>query len=124
MLPASVAIYRPTFVPERFGSPLLQEAQVAESIPRYTITYAAQDENLAFILNMGAGALGNGPMYDINVPIMFRGVSATLGISTESHVIGISWQENGQSYQIKAYSKRMTKAELLRIANSLVPVRR
>lgn len=120
-VPANVSVYNPTWLPERFGSPELIEAHVDPQYGAlYTIIYPAQDENLAFILNMGNGALGNFPPPETREQVVVRGISGELLTSKEMNTMGIFWQETGQSYQIKAHSKQMTKAELLRIANSLV----
>lgn len=123
LLPGTIIVLRPAFVPERFGPPLLQEAQLpAGERPRYTVTYAAQDEGLVFILNMGAGALGNFPPPETREQIVVRGTSGEVLTSKETNTMGISWQESGGSYQITASAKQMTKDELLQIANSLVAV--
>jgi hypothetical protein len=123
-LPADVAVYQPTFVPQRFGAPRVLEAHAGSGDDlAYTIVYTAKDENLAFILNMGKGALGNFPPAELNEPITIRGVNGSLSIASEAHAMGVFWQEQqGRSYQIKAFSRQMTKDEMERIVKSVVPV--
>ncbi len=122
-LPADVPLYKPAFVPERFGPPQLLEARTdASDGPLYTIVYSAKGENLAFILNMGKGALGNFPPAETNEPVAVLGVSGVLSISAETHAIGTFWQDQGRNYQIKAFSQQMTKDELMQIIKSLAPV--
>ena len=58
----------------------------------------------------------------MNEPISVLGVNGELSISTETHTLGAFWQDRGRNYQIKAFSKMMTKDELLQIIKSLVPV--
>jgi hypothetical protein len=121
-LPANLPLYKPAFVPERFGPPELLEAR---KDPKdgllYTIVYAAKDENLAFILNMGKGAWGNFPPAEVNEPITVLGVSGGLSISSETHAMGVFWQDHGRNYQIKGFSRQMTKEEMMRIVKSLAP---
>lgn len=122
-LPPEVVVYRPAFVPERFSPPELLEALNDEHGLRYTIIYQAGDELLVFILNNGQGALGSAAPPDTREMVTVHdGVQGTLMISGGSPPLRISWQESGQSYQIKVYSGPMTRDELLRIAQSVTPV--
>lgn len=128
-LPSSVPVYRPAFIPERFGPATLEEVQNDTQFgPRYTIVYRAEDELVAFILGMGKGALGNSPPPDVTEPITILGAwgqLSTIGATaTRSRLsLEVAWQEQGRSYQIKASSNHMTKDELLRIVAGLTAVK-
>lgn len=121
LLPLDVRIYKPMYVPPRFGPPQLLEVQNnPASGPRYTIVYSAPGENLAFILNMGQGAFGNFPPPERQTPMLVLDMPALLLTSTETHTMGVSWQAPTGTYQVNAYSSRMTPDELKEIIDSLV----
>ncbi len=126
-LPSSVPVYRPSFVPDRFGPPSLEEVKTDDQFgPRYTIVYHAENGLVAFILGMGKGALGNSPPPDTTEPIDVHGAQgwlSTTGVTTTRSRLNlqVSWQEQGRIYQIKVSSNRMTRDELLRVVASLVP---
>jgi hypothetical protein len=124
IIPGDVTVYKPTFVPDRFGAPTLEEASSeASGVPVYTVVYTAPDETVAFILNTGKGALGNFPPTESpEEPIQVGGMDGSLSIASESDASGIFWEVDGQNYQVKAFSKQITKDELLQIANSVTPV--
>jgi len=128
-LPSSVQVYRPAFMPERFGPATLEEVQNDTQYgPRCTIVYRTGDELVAFILGMGKGALGNSPPPDVIEPITVLGaggqLSTTATTATRSRLgLEVAWQEQGRSYQIKASSNHMTKDELLRIVAALTAVK-
>ncbi len=120
-LPATIVLYKPTYVPERFGVPKLLEARADQDYGAvYTIVYAAPGENLAFILNMGKGALGNFPPAERRESVTVLGRQAELESSTETHTIGVFWQMPGGNYQIKAYSPQMTMDEMKKIIDGLI----
>ena len=122
-LPADVAVYAPTFLPARFVAPSMEEARVDTTYGAvYTVFYRGTNENLVFIRNMGKGAWGNSPPPESQTPVTVNGVKATLWVSKETHYLGVWWGQPGASYEIKAYSERMTPDESLQIANSLTPV--
>lgn len=129
VLPPSVPVYRPSFVADRFGPANLEEARTGDEYgPRYTIVYHAEDELLAFILGIGKGALGNAPWPDSTEPITVFGVEGRLSKAESTPTSNrlsqiVSWQTERLSYQIKIFSNRMTRDELLRIVASLEPVR-
>ncbi|MHB0870775.1 MAG: hypothetical protein ACYC5J_15190 [Chloroflexota bacterium] len=105
-----------------------QVESIGEYGPRYTIVYRADRELLALILGLGYGALGNMPGPPTVEPITVHGQQGSILITpTEkpesNDFIGVSWQEEGRIYQIKAWSRRVTRDELLQIVMSLEPVR-
>lgn len=119
-LPTSVMLYKPTYMPERFGKPELLEAHSDQADgPVYTIVYSTSDETLAFILNAGKGALGNFPPPERREVVTVLGWSGELESSTETHALGVFWQTSMGNYQIKVYSKKMTTEELKQIIESL-----
>jgi hypothetical protein len=118
-LPEDIPVFSPTWMPARFGAPILVEAQGAA----YTILYMAPDEQIAFILGQGAGAWGNAPPPDTLEPLTMHGMNGVLHISTEAKFIGISWLQQGRPYQIKSISARVTREEMRQIVDSLTAVR-
>jgi hypothetical protein len=78
------------------------------------------NENLVFILDIGNGAFGNFPPPEIREPITVLGTNGQFAASGETHTSGVFWQEHSWSYEIKAYSERLTKDEMMQIAKSLV----
>lgn len=122
-LPADVPVLRPNFVPDRFSSPTLLEVHVdKDNGPVYTINYSAPNENLAFILGMGKGALGNAAPPDTKDPITINNVQGLLMTTSASPTFWVTWQEQGKNYEIKVYSEKMTKEEVMRVVKSLTPV--
>jgi hypothetical protein len=128
-MPADVPVYRPGWLPERFGAPALLEARVSADLgPLYTITYPAPDESMVFILNLGKGALGNVPPPDQTEPITVLGVEGTLQVSTATHTLSVEWAAHDRrgkpmlGYQIRVFSQVMTRDELMQIVQSLAPV--
>jgi Domain of unknown function (DUF4367) len=120
-LPANIAMYQPTFVPERFGAPTLLEARTTSADGAvYTIVYSAPNENLAFILNMGKGAFGNVPPLERVESITVLGRQGELESSSEIHTVSAFWQSSGQHYQITAYSQQITTDEMKKIIDSLI----
>jgi hypothetical protein len=118
-----VAVYRPGFVPDRFGPPTLLEARTdGEPGPRYTVDHAAPDEHLVLILGLGHGAYANTAPPDTREPITVRGVGGELTTSAiGSPAFGVAWREANRSYQLQVHSRRMTRDEVLRVASSLAP---
>jgi hypothetical protein len=118
-LPADVLVYQPTFMPERFGVPEVIEA----AADRYIVVYTAPDENIAFILGYGAGAYTNDARPDTTEPFVVNGMEGQLASSFGgSPSFAVSWQNDEHSYQIKAYSQQITKAEMQQIVQSIAPV--
>ena len=125
ILPAEVALYRPTWLPERFAEPELLDVQAeGDYAPSYTIHYAStKGGDLVFILGIGAGAWGNAPRPETQTPITVLGIEGMLSTNTENVLQrGVSWQEDDKSYRIRAVSEALTEDELLQIVASLQPV--
>lgn len=122
-MPLQVQVYKPTFVPGRFGPPELLEVLNVDHGPRYTVAYKAADELLVFALNDGQGTPGTLAPPDTREPIMvLDDVPGVLWTSSGTFLRQVSWQEHGQSYQVEVSSGPMTREELLRIAQTMVPV--
>jgi hypothetical protein len=120
-LPANIALYKPTYLPKRFGHPELLEARNDPSAGFvYTIVYAAPNETLAFILNQGKGALGNFPPAQQRTAITVLGQFGDLEVASETHTLGVFWQASSGHYQIKAYSQQMTTDEMTKIIEQLI----
>ncbi len=128
-LPVSVSVYKPDSLTALFGPAVLEEVENdAPYGPRYTVVYRRDDDLVAFILGMGKGALGNSPLPDSTEPITVHGVQGELSTACNPSAGSlmsqmVTWRENGLRYEIKAISNRITKDELKRMAERLVPVR-
>ncbi len=125
-LGSSTAIYRPRSLPARFGSPELVEVEAAgENSPRYTVVYKADGELMAFIMGMGAGALGNAPIPVTEQSVSILGQDGTLFTNEKVHppFLGASWQQGGHVYDVTAMSTRMTIEEFRQILDNLEEVR-
>jgi TolB protein len=85
------------------------------------------EESVVFILNIGKGAWGNTPPPDSTEPIAIDGMSGKLYYSNSQSTSGnpeyvATWQDQGQHYEIKAPSARITREEMMQILDSLVPL--
>lgn len=89
--------------------------------PSYTIHYtSAEGGDLVFILGIGAGAWGNAPRPETQTPVTVLGTEGRLSTNTENvPQQGVSWQEDDQSYRIRAVSDVLTEEELLQVVASL-----
>lgn len=143
VLPSNIFVYMPTFVPARFGSPEIFEVNVNEPLfsgPVYTIGYWKRTDNgdpntVVFILNNGQGSWGaewTGPGFTTK-SIKIDGMSGEFymipGENSSPSLKGVtfyraSWKKQGQYYQVKAISSRMTEAEFMQIVHSLVLIKR
>ncbi len=128
VLPTSVPVYRPAFIPDRFGPAVLEQVETGgQYAPRYTVVYHGERELLAFILGVGYGALGNMPGPPTIEPTTVHGGQGYVLVTPGEepgylNFLGVTWHEGSWYYQIKAFSERLSKDELLRILGSLAPV--
>lgn len=143
VLPSDILVYMPTDVPARFGSPEVYEVNVQEPLfggPVYTIGYWKRTEDgdpntVVFILNNGQGSWGaewTGPGFTTK-SITIDGVSGELymipGENSSPSLKGetfyrASCKKQGQYYQVKAISSKMTEAEFMQIVHSLVQLKK
>jgi hypothetical protein len=122
-LPADIPVYQPGFVPERFGTPVVEGATAdGPDGPSYTVVYTAPEENLVFIHGAGKGAWGDKPPPETATSIVVNGAPGTFWTSTETHSMGVIWVQQGGVYEVRAISTRLNADELRRIVNSLVSV--
>jgi hypothetical protein len=108
-------------VPQRFGPATLIEARAdGEQGAGYTVLYSAGDEQLVLILGLAAGAYANTAPPDRREPINVAGRDAILlSRATDSPAMDVGWQDQG-SYQLRAYSRRLSRDELQRVLDGLV----
>jgi hypothetical protein len=135
VLPPSVPVYRPTFMPERFGPPEL----VAAGAYNYTIVYRAPYEVagkspfelVAFYSGTPEGALANSPGDPSQKieGVSIAGEQGTMVTITEADpavldpkFLGAFWQRDGKPYGIKAYSNLMTVEEFRQIIDGMEEV--
>ncbi len=119
----------PTYLPSRFGSPELLEVRKDDQFGwmntiSYTSQVAEKRESIVFILNNGKGAWGNAPRPDTTDLITIDGASGKLYYSSAESTSGnpeyvVTWQQQGQNYEIKAPSSRMTQEEIIQIIGSM-----
>ncbi len=136
-LPSDIPVYMPTNMPARFGPPELDEVVATDHAygPHYTVVYSATTapgnvDTIVFILNIGKGSWSNALPPENTEPIAVDGASGemystpdNLGPSyNPAKYYGVTWQKQGQSYQIKAISTEMTNEEIKQIIESLVPI--
>ncbi|MCU0493828.1 MAG: DUF4367 domain-containing protein, partial [Chloroflexaceae bacterium] len=124
LLPPTIAVYKPGWMPERFGQAELVEAVTGKAdAVRYTIAYhSGSEETVFFILNIGADALGNSPpTQGTSEKVRVLGNEALFLAAPEDGRLELNWHADKQRYQMKVYGKghQVTRDELLRIANSL-----
>ncbi len=126
-LPASVAVYRPDFLPGSFSPGMLDEVVNYGILPSYTVVYQSEDDLIAFVLGNAKGAIGSYSLPDSTEPIKVHGVLgwlSTLEVKSKggrsTQIVG--WRENELDYQIKVFSNRVTKDEVKQIGEQLVPV--
>lgn len=128
VLPASVPVYKPNFLPGAFGPAMLDEVANYGSFPSYTVVYQSEDDLIAFVLGNAKGAIGSYSLPDSTEPIKVNGVLGWLStLEAESkggrstYIVG--WRENELDYQIKVFSNRITKVELKKVVEALVLVK-
>jgi hypothetical protein len=124
VLPADVTIYKPTWLPKGYGpAELVAVTTTRDRVSSYTVlTRASQKDTILFSLGSGYGSWGNFPPPDSQEKVTVLGQEANLMISRENNnTMSVSWTSNRQTYHVRT-GGALTRDELLRIANSLVPV--
>ena len=115
-LPSDVAVLRPGWLPERYvGSPVAVEYAHNVGGWRYRIGYGSGDHTVLFALGSVNSARPN-----TTETLSMRGVSVTISTSSDWPAIQATWDESGGTYSIQ--STDLTRAELVRIIESLQPV--
>jgi hypothetical protein len=122
MLPSEVPIYRPAWLPARFEQalPVLLDAgdPGGEIGPFYLIGYRSSAGN---VLHFALGAANNAQPDTIE-RIRVRGVEGELITTSGWPKLGVSWQEGQRDYYVQASGDEISRAQLLRIVDSLTPV--
>jgi hypothetical protein len=123
VLPDEVVVYKPGWMPERFGAfDLIAVATTPDGVSSYAVVTSIAQNHILFVLGVAPGAWGNFPPPDIQEKVMVLGEEANLMIaSNENTTMSISWNRHKRHYHIRTNGD-VTRDELLRIANSLAPV--
>ena len=136
--PASVTVLRPTNIPAGFGTPTLLEActdaPIGDDGPRYTVIYRGltnPDDAIVFTLGLPFAEWGNFPGPPTSTEsATVRGTNASILVTEnvsnqrpELKALMLSWQESDAPYSVRIFTTGgLTKHDLLRIGESLVPV--
>lgn len=115
----TVAVLRPTWLPDRFvrTSVLVQYADVTpEGEPRYRVGYRAPNGE---IITFALGAVNSSPP-TVQEGILLRGLAATFSATDGWPRVQVKWTERGGGYSIQSIG--LSRDDLLRVGAGMRPL--